>query len=110
MPSARARSVRPDPRKRIELFLIGSLVVLSLVGGRLVQLQGLDRTSYTTLAEKQRLHTVALSAPRGEIVDRQGQPLAETVAQTVHAEQLNARGGKLDRERQCIQRAADLSN
>ena len=80
-------SRRPDPRKRIELFLIGSLIVLSLVAGRLVQLQGLDRTTYTAMAEKQRLHTVALSAPRGEIVDRDGNPLAETVdARDVYAD------------------------
>src|SRR3954453_5724762 len=77
---------RADPRKRIELFLIGSLIILSLVAGRLVQLQGLDRATYTTMAEKQRLHTVALSAARGEIVDRDGHPLAETVdARDVYA-------------------------
>jgi cell division protein FtsI (penicillin-binding protein 3) len=78
---------RPDPRKRIELFLIGSLIILSLIAGRLVQLQGLDRTTYTQMAEKQRLHTVALTAPRGEIVDRDGNPLAETVdARDVYAD------------------------
>jgi cell division protein FtsI (penicillin-binding protein 3) len=78
---------RVDPRKRIELFLIGSLIILSLIAGRLVQLQGLDRTAYTTMAEKQRLHTVALSAPRGEIVDRDGNPLAETIdARDVYAD------------------------
>ena len=78
---------RADPRKRIELFLIGSLIILSLVAGRLVQLQGLDRTTYTTMAEKQRLHTVALTAPRGEIVDRDGNPLAETIdARDVYAD------------------------
>ena len=88
-PAARRRTTakRPDPRKRIELFLIGSLIVLSLVGGRLVQLQGLDRTTYTALAEKQRLHTVALTAPRGQILDRDGRPLAETVdARDVYAD------------------------
>lgn len=80
-------SRRADPRKRIELFLIGSLIILSLIAGRLVQLQGLDRTTYTTMAEKQRLHTVALTAPRGEIVDRDGNPLAETIdARDVYAD------------------------
>jgi cell division protein FtsI (penicillin-binding protein 3) len=78
---------RPDPRKRIELFLIGSLIILSLIAGRLVQLQGLDRTSYTTMAEKQRLHTVGLTAARGEIVDRDGNPLAETIdARDIYAD------------------------
>jgi cell division protein FtsI (penicillin-binding protein 3) len=80
---------RVDPRKRIEVFMIGSLIILSLVAGRLVQLQGLDRTTYTTMAEKQRLHSVALTAPRGEIVDRDGNPLAETVdARDVYADPL----------------------
>jgi cell division protein FtsI (penicillin-binding protein 3) len=83
----RRRPRRPDPVRRIELILLASLIVLSLVGGRLVQLQGLDRTTYTAMAEKQRLHTVALTAPRGEILDRQGQPLAETVdARDVYAD------------------------
>lgn len=90
MPAPRARrDHRVDPRKRIELFLIGSLIVLSLIAGRLVQLQGLDRTTYTNMAEKQRLHTVALTAPRGQIVDRDGNPLAETVdARDVYADPL----------------------
>jgi cell division protein FtsI (penicillin-binding protein 3) len=54
--------------------------MLSLVGGRLVQLQGLDRTAYAAMAEKQRLRVVELTAHRGAIIDRDGQPLAETVA------------------------------
>ncbi|MDQ1697251.1 MAG: hypothetical protein QOJ03_2604, partial [Frankiaceae bacterium] len=38
-------------------------------------------------AQKQRLHTVALSAPRGQILDRDGQPLAETVdARDIYAD------------------------
>jgi len=78
---------RPDPRRRIEVFLIGSLIILSLIAGRLVQLQGLDRTNYTAMAEKQRLHTVGLAAPRGQIVDRDGNPLAETIdARDVYAD------------------------
>lgn len=78
----RTRAVR-----RLELILVLSLVVLSLIAGRLVQLQGLDRTAYTNAAEKQRLHTVALTAPRGPILDRNGRPLAETVeARDVYAD------------------------
>lgn len=96
MPPARTRRTRRapranrqsvDPRKRIEIFLFGSLIILSLIAGRLVQLQGIDRTTYATMAEKQRLHTVALTAPRGEIVDRDGNPLAETVdARDIYAD------------------------
>jgi cell division protein FtsI (penicillin-binding protein 3) len=62
-------------------------MVLSLIAGRLVQLQGLDSSTYAAMAERQRLHTVALTAPRGEIVDRVGRPLAETVdARDVYAD------------------------
>jgi cell division protein FtsI (penicillin-binding protein 3) len=86
-PARRPGRRRPDPRRRIEIILVGSLIVLSLIGGRLVQLQGLDRTAYASMAQKQRLHTVALSAPRGQILDRDGQPLAETVdARDVYAD------------------------
>ena len=63
------------------------LFVLTLVAGKLVQLQGLDRTTYSAMAEKQRLRTVTITAPRGAIVDRSGQPLAETVdARDVYAD------------------------
>src|SRR3954471_21727271 len=77
----------PDPKRRLQAILILSLIVLSLIAGRLVQLQGLDRSTYAAMAERQRLHTVALTAPRGEIVDRDGRPLAETVdARDVYAD------------------------
>jgi cell division protein FtsI (penicillin-binding protein 3) len=109
MPPARSRRApragrqsarRIDPRKRIELFLIGTLIMLSLIAGRLVQLQGLDRTTYTAMAEKQRLHTVALTAPRGAIVDRDGQPLAETVdARDVYADPLKVVDAAMEAER-----------
>src|SRR4051794_38424204 len=77
----------PDPKRRLQAILILSLIVLSLIAGRLVQLQGLDRSTYAAMAERQRLHTIALTAPRGDIVDRDGRPLAETVdARDVYAD------------------------
>ena len=54
-------------------------VVLSLFGGRLVQLQGLDATAYANEAAKGRLRTVDLPATRGTITDRHGVALAATV-------------------------------
>ena len=54
-------------------------VVLSLFGGRLVQLQGLDAAAYANEAAKGRLRTVALPATRGTITDRNGVALAATV-------------------------------
>jgi cell division protein FtsI (penicillin-binding protein 3) len=69
----------PDPRFRLSVVLIVILFVLTLVAGKLLELQGLNRSSYSAMAEKQRLHTVTITAPRGAILDRNGQPLAETV-------------------------------
>jgi cell division protein FtsI (penicillin-binding protein 3) len=54
-------------------------MVLSVIGGRLIQLQGLDRSTYAALAENQRLNQITLTAVRGDILDRDGHPLAETV-------------------------------
>ena len=86
-PRGRIAHRLPDPKRRLQAILILSLMVLSLIAGRLVQLQGLDRSTYAAMAEKQRLHTVALTAPRGQIVDRDGRPLAETVdARDVYAD------------------------
>ena len=69
------------------MVLIVVLFVLSLVAGKLLELQGLNRSAYSAMAERQRLHTVTLTAPRGMIVDRSGQPLAETVdARDIYAD------------------------
>jgi len=54
--------------------------VLSLFAGRLVQLQGLDATTYASEAEAGRLRTAVLPAVRGTITDRNGVALATTVA------------------------------
>jgi len=63
------------------------LFVLTLVAGKLLELQGLNRSSYSAMAQHQRLHTVTITAPRGAIVDRNGIPLAETVdARDVYAD------------------------
>ena len=55
------------------------VVVLVLLAGRLVWLQGLQSTAYASDATSQRLRTNTLVAPRGEITDRNGQPLAVSV-------------------------------
>ena len=52
-----------------------------------MQLQGLDGSTYAAMAEKQRLRTITLTAPRGTISDRSGHPLAVTVdARDVYAD------------------------
>jgi len=76
----RGRPLRlSDPHRRMRVALTVVLVLLVVVGGRLVQLQGLDGPRYATAAEQLRLTTIELQAARGAILDRNGNPLAYTV-------------------------------
>ncbi|TWG92890.1 cell division protein FtsI (penicillin-binding protein 3) [Nocardioides sp. J9] len=54
-------------------------IVLSVFAGRLVQLQAIDPGSYAQMAAREGRATVVLPATRGEILDRNGEALAETV-------------------------------
>jgi cell division protein FtsI (penicillin-binding protein 3) len=54
-------------------------MVLSLFGARLVQLQGLDPGSYAAMAAAEGTVDVVLPAERGDILDRNGQPLAASI-------------------------------
>ena len=54
-------------------------MVLSLFGARLVQLQGLDPQSYAAMAAAEGTVDVVLPAERGDILDRNGQPLAASI-------------------------------
>ncbi len=56
-----------------------ALFVLSLFGGRLIQLQGLDASALAAQALDQRTADETLNAHRGDIVDRNGDVLATTV-------------------------------
>ena len=67
----------PQVRLRIGFVLIA--MVLSVFGGRLVQLQGLDPGSYAAMAAAEGSRDVVLPATRGDILDRNGEPLAESV-------------------------------
>lgn len=68
-----------DPRKRIKVLMAGGCVLLSLFAGRLVQLQGLDASAYAVTARQIGRAEVVLSADRGDIIDRDGAPLAMAV-------------------------------
>lgn len=59
-------------------FLVIAMV-LSVFAVRLVQLQGLDPHSYAAMAAAEGSVKVVLPATRGEILDRNGEPLAQTV-------------------------------
>ncbi|HSK26460.1 MAG TPA: penicillin-binding protein 2, partial [Jiangellales bacterium] len=81
-PVARRRPPRrvrlSDPQRRLRVVLVLICFVLSLFAGRLVQLQGLDASTYAEAARNERLRTVVLPATRGDIVDAAGVPLATT--------------------------------
>ncbi|HTE73192.1 MAG TPA: penicillin-binding protein 2 [Actinomycetes bacterium] len=68
-----------DGQRRLRAAVVLLLFVLSLFAARLVQLQGLDATTYAAEAEQGRLRTVSLPAVRGTITDRNGVALATTV-------------------------------
>jgi cell division protein FtsI (penicillin-binding protein 3) len=72
-----------DPRRRLHVSLVLTCVLLSLLAGRLVQLQGLDASTYVAVAGHDRLRSVTLPAERGLILDRNGAPLARS-ADTFH--------------------------
>jgi cell division protein FtsI (penicillin-binding protein 3) len=55
------------------------MLVMAVISGRLVQLQGFQGAAYRDEASVARLSTVTIPARRGTITDRNGQPLAITV-------------------------------
>ena len=77
LPARRQRSLgRPGARLRGGLFVV--LVVLAVLAGRLVQLQVVSGTAYAETAGDQRRVATPLPAARGEITDRNGQPIAQS--------------------------------
>jgi len=64
---------------RLRLGFVLIAMVLSLFGARLVQLQGVDPRSYAAMAAAEGTVEVELPAERGDILDRNGEPLADSV-------------------------------
>ena len=74
-----AEVVRGAPNRRMRIGFLLIAMVLSVFAARLVQLQGVDPRSYAKMAAAEGQRVVALPATRGEILDRNGQPMADTV-------------------------------
>src|SRR4051794_39514722 len=72
-------SLRGSPQIRLRIGFVGIAMVLSVFGARLVQLQGVDPNSYAEMAAAEGLVEVDLPAQRGDILDRNGKPLADSV-------------------------------
>ncbi|RIK10823.1 MAG: hypothetical protein DCC49_02550 [Acidobacteria bacterium] len=66
-------------RRRIGIIFMVFVIGLGLEVVRLVQLQGLSGGHYRELAQNQRLRSEKLSTPRGDVLDRDGRPLAISV-------------------------------
>lgn len=81
-PAARKPGRRPRrPRRggtdrRLGWAFVLIAIVLSVFAARLVQLQGLDPEQYATMAANEGSETIVLPATRGDILDRNGEPLA----------------------------------
>lgn len=79
-PVARSRgNLRGSPQVRLRIGFVLIAMVLSVFGARLVQLQGLDPEGYAAMAAAEGLQEVTLPAERGDILDRNGEPLADSV-------------------------------
>lgn len=72
--------LRGTPTRRLRWGFLVIAMVLTAFMGRLVQLQGLDPGAYAALAAAEGTADVVLPATRGDIYDRDGQPLADSVA------------------------------
>lgn len=73
------RFLLASPRRRTSVVLIAFLFILTLFGGRLVELQALRSGELSQAALNQRLTTVTVPATRGTIFDSAGRPLATSV-------------------------------
>ena len=70
----------PRQHLRLRAALLAITMLLSLFGARLVQLQGLDAKAYAARAEATGFAHLTLPAERGDIIDRTGKKLAESVS------------------------------
>ena len=64
-------------QQRLNRFRLPVLLIFLIFGGRLWQLQIIQGTEYALKAERNRIRRIALLAPRGAILDRNGVPLVE---------------------------------
>ncbi|WFE41446.1 penicillin-binding protein 2 [Micromonospora sp. WMMD998] len=68
-----------DPGRRLRLATVLALAMFASIGVRLVYLQTANAPAYADGGLSKRVATVELPAPRGAILDRDGQPLAHSV-------------------------------
>lgn len=64
-------------QQRLNLFRIPVLLIFLVLGARLWQLQIIQGSEYALKAERNRIRSITLTAPRGNILDRNGVPLVD---------------------------------
>ena len=69
----------PNVARRLAVMLLAMLIVLVVIAGKLVTLQGSDGAHYDRLSRNQLLRSTQLQPTRGAIVDRNGADLALSV-------------------------------
>lgn len=80
------RRKRPSESGRFTFLLAFFIILLALIGVRLTWLQVARAHDYTEQASNQRMRDIEVPARRGTIYDREGEPLAKSVAaSTVYA-------------------------
>jgi len=77
--TAKRGASRGAPLVRLRIGFVLIAMVLSFFGARLVQLQGVDPQAYAVRAAAEGGVRVTLAAERGDILDRNGIPLADSV-------------------------------
>ncbi|MGO2540445.1 MAG: peptidoglycan D,D-transpeptidase FtsI family protein [Specibacter sp.] len=77
--AATAQQLNKVGRGRMRVGFIVMMVVLLVIAGRLVMVQGLDTGNMAQAAETQRTVVQKLPAARGKIVDAKGKVLAESI-------------------------------
>jgi cell division protein FtsI (penicillin-binding protein 3) len=78
---------RTNSIRRLNVTLLSVAFAVSIVLGRLVQLQGVEASRYRTMSQQQRVASQAIPAVRGEIVSSDGSVLAMTMrTATVYAD------------------------
>ena len=78
-PRTKRGASRGAPMLRLRVGFVLIAMVLSFFGARLVQLQGIDPQAYAPMAAAEGAVRVPLLAERGDILDRNGIPLADSI-------------------------------
>ncbi len=77
-PAAPTSAPPANPRSRMRVLMVSSLIVLSLFAAQLLRIQGFDSEAVAAAALAQRTQTETIPAQRGTIYDANGTVLAQS--------------------------------